>query len=259
LALVSEAAGWRAAFIGLALIQALAGLLFWVLVRDDPPGQPPKVRHPETLTTMLAGFWTVLRLPGLVRVMALQLVGYAVQVTVIGLWAGPYLHDVHGLDATARGNVVVAMAIAQLAGVLAYGPLDRILDSRKRVAAAGAFLTILPLATLAAYDQPPTALAIALLITTSAVSSYGIVVVTHGRSFYPEPLAGRGTTTFNTVQAIGCVLMPMLTALIPALYPITPRGWAPEAYRMIFGAIATALVLGLAVYMTSRDARPSSL
>jgi MFS family permease len=257
LALSSEWIGWRSSFVGMAVIQGLVGLLFLVLVTDDPPGAVPALRAPERLGEALRGFWTILVLPGLLRVMSLQVVAYAVLATMMGLWAGPYMHDVHGLTPAQRGNVLAAMAVAQFAGVLVVGPLDRVFDTRKWVSSAGAVATIATLLALAAAPQPPLAVAIALLVGLSAVSAYGVVVVAHGRSFYPEALAGRGTTTFNMAQLIGCALMPMLTGLIPALFPLTPQGYSPVAYQVIFASIALALAVGLGVYASSRDVKPS--
>lgn len=259
LAFVSEKLGWRSAFFIMAAIQGAVGLLFLWLVRDDPPGHLPAVQARETLIDALAGFLTIVRLPGLLRVMALQFFAYAVLATMMGLWAGPYLHDVHGLDAVARGNVLIAMAMAQTAGVLVTGPLDRIFNTRKWVAAGGAVLTIGTLLALAATPLPPTPIAIGLLVVLCAVSAYGVVVVSHGRSFYPEPLAGRGATTFNLAQVLGCALMPIGTGFIPGFFPVTASGYAPEAYQWIFAGIAGALATGLVIYLTSADAKPLSL
>ncbi len=257
LAAASEAFGWRATFVGMAVVQALVGILFLTWVRDDPPGYHSTPRPPESLLDAIWGFWTILRLPGFLRVVALQLVSYAVLATMMGLWVGPYLHDVHGLSPTARGNVLAAMAVAQFVGVLIVGPLDRVFDTRKRVASVGAAATIAVLFALASAPQPAVELAIGLLILLSAVSAYGVVVVSHGRSFYPEALAGRGTTTFNMAQLIGCAGMPMATGLIPGYFAVTERGYSPVAYQWIFASIGAALAAGLAVYLTSRDVRPS--
>ena len=258
LAYASEQLGWRMAFVILAAIQAVIGVLFLVLVRDDPPGRTPPRHAPETLLGALAGFVTIMRLPGLRRVMALQFFAYAALATMLGLWAGPYLHDVHGLDPVARGNVLIAMALAQTVGVLVIGPLDRIFDTRKWVAVAGAVLTIAVLLALAATPRPPAMVAIALLVVLCAVSSYGIVVVSHGRTFYPEALAGRGATTFNLAQVLGCALVPIVTGFIPGFFPVTSSGYAAVAYQWIFAAIAASLAAGLSVYLFSRDVRPSA-
>jgi MFS family permease len=256
LAFASETLGWRAAFVAIAAVQAAIGLLFLLLVRDDPPGCAPEMRKPETLAGALGGYLTIVRLPGLMRVMALQFFAYAVLATMMGLWAGPYLHDVHGLDPVTRGNVLIAMALAQTTGVLATGPLDRVFNTRKWVAAAGATLTVVTLLALAATPRPPAMIAIGLLVGLCAVSAYGIVVVSHGRTFYPEPLAGRGATTFNLAQVLGCAAMPIMTGFIPAFFPVSASGYDPVAYQWIFAAIAAALAAGLAVYLFSADARP---
>lgn len=258
LALAANALGWRNAFLLMAGVQLLIGVLFLLLVRDNPPGVIVPPRQTETLLGALKGFATIVRLPGLMRVMALQLVAYAVIATMLGLWAGPYLHDVHGLGTIERGNILIAMAAGQTVGVLLVGPLDRIFDTRKWVATGGAIATILTLLALAASPKPPTALAIALLVLVAAVSSYGVVVVAHGRSFYPEPLAGRGATTFNFAQVVGCALMPIGTGMIAGLFPQTATGYSPVAYQWIFASIALSLAAGLAVYLTSSDAKPSA-
>ncbi|HWV83684.1 MAG TPA: MFS transporter [Hyphomicrobiaceae bacterium] len=256
LAVAAGLVGWRTTFVIMAGVAALVGLLFVWLVRDDPPGKVPAPNPPETLAAALAGFVAILRLPGLLRVLGLQTVAYAVMATIMGLWAGPYLHDVHGLDAVARGNVLIAMAVAQFLGVFTFGPMDRIFDTRKRVAMTGATATILVLLGLA--SNPPTIVAIALLIGVCATSSYGVAVVTHARTFYPDHLVGRGATTANTAQLLGCAMLPVATGFIPSWFPETAAGYSPVAYQWIFATIAGALGAGLAIYATARDVRPSS-
>jgi MFS family permease len=256
LALAAGLLGWRMTFVIMAGVAAAVGLLFVWLVRDDPPGKVPVPHSSETLADALVGFFAILRLPGLLRVLGLQTVAYAVMATIMGLWAGPYLHDVHGLDAVARGNVLIAMAIAQTAGVLAFGPMDRIFDTRKWVAISGATATILVLLALA--SNPPTVLAIPLIVGVCATSAYGVAVVTHARTFYPDHLVGRGATTANMAQLFGCAILPVVTGFLPAYFPQTAAGYSPVAYQWIFATIAAALGAGLMVYATARDVRPSS-
>lgn len=257
LALAAGWLGWRQTFVGLGAVSALVGLLFVALVRDLPPGAAPDSRDPESLVAALKGFWTILRLPGILSVLALQAVAYAVLTTVMGLWAGTYLHDVHGLSGIARGNVLMAMAAGQVLGLLTIGSLDRLLDTRKWVAVGCALATCFVLAALAVEPAMPAPLAIALLIVLATVAAYGPVVVSHARTFYPEPLAGRGVTTANMAQLLGCALMPIGTGFIPGFFPIGASGYAPDAYRWIFAAIAATLLSGLLIYLRSRDVPPS--
>lgn len=257
LAVTSAHFGWRAAFLGLSGVSGLIGILFFLLVRDSPPGHAAGAREPERLWAALKGFLTVLALPGLLPVLALQTVAYAVLTTIMGLWAGTYLHDVHGLSTVERGHALIAMACGQVVGLLVIGPLDRLFDTRKWVAAGCATLVLLVLAALALAPSLPTPVAIALLVLLCAVSAYGPVVVSHARTFYPEALAGRGVTTANMAQLLGCALMPIGTGIIPGLFPIGAAGYHPDAYRWIFAAIGVTLLLGLIVYLFSRDVPPS--
>lgn len=256
LALAAERFGWRTTFAGVGLLQGLVGLFFYMLVRDDPPGRMAAPRQPESLLAAARGFLTIIRLPGLARVLTLQTVAYAVLATMMGLWAGPYLNDVHGFSVVERGNALILMAAAQTCGVLVYGPLDRRFNTRKWVAAAGAALTVAVLLALAASPQPPTTVAIGLLALLAAVSAYGVVVVSHCRAFYPEALAGRGATTANMAQLLGCALMPIGTGLLAGLWPETGRGYAPVAYQWIFASIALSLAAGLSIYLSARDKPP---
>ncbi|HRD76650.1 MAG TPA: MFS transporter [Hyphomicrobiaceae bacterium] len=258
LAIASEWIGWRGAFLVMSLLSLTTGILFVIAVSDDPPGRAVPLRQHERFSTALYGFIEVMQLPGLWRILGLQFVAYAVMASIMGLWAGPYLNDVHGFTVRERGDTLIAMALAQTIGTLAFGPLDRLFNTRKWVAVAGALATIATLLALAASPRPPTWFAVALMVVLCAVSSYGVMVVTHARSLYPDHLAGRGTTTANIAQLIGCALIPLGTGFIPSLFPVTAAGYAPAAYQLIFAAIAGSLALGLVIYLTAKDVRPKS-
>ena len=150
LAWAAATIGWRNGFLALGALTAVTAVLFYLLVRDAPPGAPAKVQSHETAGDVLRGLLQVWKTPGLVPVLAMHTFAYAVMLTVLGVWAGPYLHAVHGLDPIARGNVMLAMGIAQIVGILCYGPMDRILGSRKKVVVMGVVATTLVLVALAA-------------------------------------------------------------------------------------------------------------
>jgi len=259
LAAVTEWIGWRAAFVGAAVLAGAAGLGVLALVRDHPPGAGPAPRTAPALREVLAGLAQVLRTPGLPRVFVMHLFVYASMVTVLGVWAGPYLNDVHGLDPVARGNVHLLMGAAQVLGILCVGPLDGILDSRKKVVVPGVALTVTLLAALALVPDPPAWLATTLLVAVCFVTSYGIVVVAHGRSLFPDHLAGRGVTTVNLSQAIGTALLPAATGALVGAFPVTASGAVPEAgYRLAFGFMAALLAACVLVYRGAPDSRPGS-
>ncbi len=256
LAWASNTMGWRNTFLALAAIAGAGALFFWMVVRDRPPGSNEPQAMPEPMRDVLAGLMTVWRTPGLVPVLAMHIFAYATQLTVLGIWAGPYLWDVHQLDAIARGNILLIMGLAQIAGVFAYGPLDRMAGSRKKVVIAGATLTVATLIAMAAIAKPPLLVAIILLNLVTFVASYGVVIVSQGRALFPLSLAGRGATTVNMAQLLGLMGLPIITGVIVGQFPQVD-GFVPEiAYRAAFAALALGNLCGLLVYLRAGDSRP---
>ncbi len=252
LAWAAKNMGWRNAFDVLAAITALVALLFLWLVRDDPPGAKPAPQRPQTLAQVWRGLIDVWRTPGLGPVLAMHTSGYACMVTVLGVWAGPYLNDVHGLDGVARGNVLLAMGVAQIVGLLAFGPLDRVFGTRKQIVIAGAAASVAVFGTLALVPQPPLWLAVALMMAIPFLSSYSIILVAQGRALFPDAQAGRGVTTVNMAQVVGATVLPSLSGYIVGAFVDNPGAAAPEsAYRAVFAMLAAVSFSGLIIYLRS--------
>ncbi len=258
LALITTAIGWRSAFVLAAGLSAVVGVLFFLLVRDRSPVPATASEPTERPATpgALQGLGLIVRLPGILPVFALFGVAYAAVTTVSGLWAGPYLKDIHGLDIEMRGYVLTAMALMQMLALLAYGPLDRVFNTRKWIVVPGAAVTLAVLVALAMLSSPPLWLALTLLMLMSGFCCYNPILLAHMRAHFPDSLAGRGATTGNIAQLLGSAALPILTGFIPAMFAGSD-GYAPEAYRLIFLTLALALGAGLAVYaMGARDVKP---
>ena len=142
LAWASQAVGWRAVFGAVVVFTALATIAIWLVVRDAPPGHPFLSRKVEPPGEMLQGLVEVLRNPRLKPILALNFCNYACTFTVQGLWGGAFLREVHGLSPIAAGNVLLCAVIAYQSGMLAFGPLDRRLDTRKWIAIGGTLVII---------------------------------------------------------------------------------------------------------------------
>lgn len=255
LAWATSTIGWRASFLWLAGISTAAAVTFWTIVRDRPPGSTEPPRAAEPMAAIVAGLLQVWRTSGLVPVLAMHTFASGTQLTVLAIWAGPYLNDVYQLDGLARGKALFLMGLAQVAGIFSYGPLDRMIGSRKRVIAAGAALTIAMLVALTMLPKPPLAIAIALLTLCIFVGSYSVVIVGQGRALFPLKLAGRGATTVNIAQLIGLMGLPMLTGVIVGRFPQV-AGLVPEiAFRTAFAALAVGNMCGLLIYLTSHSGR----
>lgn len=257
LAWAAQTIGWRNAFDLLGVLTALIAVLFYWLVRDDPPGAAAPARHAETFVEVWRGLLEVWRTPGLGPLLAMHTFAYASMITVFGVWAGPYLNDVHGLDGVTRGNVLFGMGLAQIGGALSVGPLDRLVASRRRIVVAGAALSIAIYTILALLEGPPLALAVTLLVAIPYLSSYALMLVAQGRALFPDRIAGRGVTTVNMAQVFGAMLLPAASGVLVGWCTEGAGAAAPEAaYRAVFAMLAVCSFGGLMVYLRGREGRP---
>ena len=117
LAAANEWVGWRTTFVVLGIATGLIGVIFAMLVRDYPEGAA-RPAQPLTLAAAIGGMREVFRTPGLLHVMPMIGIGYSSIVTIVGLWGGPYLHDVYGLDGAHHDEIALPGigAVTELSG-----------------------------------------------------------------------------------------------------------------------------------------------
>jgi predicted MFS family arabinose efflux permease len=258
LAWASQAVGWRAVFGAAVVFTALAAITVWLVVRDAPPGHPFLARTPEPPRQMLKGLMEVLRNPRLKPILALNFCNYACTFTVQGLWGGPFLREVHGLSPIEAGNVLLIAVIAYQVGMLAFGPLDRLLDTRKWIATGGSLVIISILATLTLASAPPIWVPIGAIVGIGFFSASSTMVMTHGRGIIPDRLIGRGIATINTFVMLGVACMQTLSGIIVGAFePLADGARTETAYRALFGVLAVVLIVAVAIYSRSQDVRPS--
>lgn len=230
------ALGWRGAMWILAAVTALTALGCGVLVRD-----PARAASGATGSLL-----DILRIPAIWFIGPMMLVNYAPAAGLRGLWAGPYVADLY--DAAFVGTVTLAMALAMIAGNFVYGPLDRLLGTRKWVVLGGNLLGAAACAALWWNPEPGLLAAAALLAAIGAFGSSYAVGVAHGRAFFPPHLVGRGVTLLNLFSIGGVGVMQSVTGPLFAA-----AGGGVAGYQALFGAFALALLAGCAIYAFAPD------
>lgn len=240
MAWAAETLGWRTALWGLAGLSAFVALGLHLLVRD------PEAVTGETRGSVL----DLLRMPALWAILPLMFVAYAPAAALRGLWAGPYLRDIFGLDTGQVGQATLIMGLAMIAGTLVYGPLDRLFNSRKWVIFGGNLICALAAFALMALPDRSLALSVTLLAVIGFAGASFPVIVAHGRSFIPAHLAGRGVTLLN-LFGIGGVGVAQFAS--GPLFASAASAGTLAGYTALFALFGLALALGLAVYLFSRD------
>jgi MFS family permease len=240
LAWTVEAFGWRQTMLGLAVVSLLVALAIGVLVRD-----------PERVETKGKGsLIDLLKIPAIWPILAMMAVNYLPAAGLRGLWVGPYYTDVFGADAAGIGRVTLIMGLAMVLGNFAYGPLDRVLGTRKWLIFGGNALCVLAIGLLWANPAMGGWQTVALLAAIGLFGASFPMIMAHGRAFFPPHLVGRGVTLLN-LFGIGFIgVAQIITGRIHAAAPTSP----PEAaYQALFAFFALVMAAGCIVYLASKD------
>ena len=258
LAFAAEAIGWRASFVLAAIVTGVLAVAMGLIVRDAPAGHPASDAPRETLGQSLRGLGEVVRHPAVPPLFVMISTGYAVFAAVQTLWASPYLADVHGLDLTGRGNVLLLLTAGQIVGLLVWGQAERIFGSIKKPIMAGAALSAAILVLLAALDAPPLWLVTALFVIFGLNAGYTPLLLAHGRLIFPDRLAGRGITILNFGNMAGVFVLSALSGVLIGQLLRMDFGF-DVTYRAAFGFLAAVLVGAAAYYATVPDTSSRTL
>jgi predicted MFS family arabinose efflux permease len=233
--------GWRETVWGFAIFTALIGVGIAALARDPPK---PEGEPRGSLLDLIAT-------PALWPILIAMFVCYAPAAGVRGLWISPYVAEVHGAALTQIGIATLVMSLAMVAGNFVYGPIDRWLGTRKIPILIGNLMVALLLLSLWLF--PPSGFTGAIIIF-ALIGLFGAsypIVISHGRSFLPPHLTGRGVTLLNLFGMGGAGVMQFASGPV---YANLAEGSGPaEAFGPLFALFALVILIGMAAYLFARD------
>ena len=246
LAYAVEAFGWRASIAAIGVLTAAATLAVFLLIKDPPLA--PRAAHIE------ASAWrdlvSIMTLKALWPLLPLTFVAYAVVAAERSLWIGPYLLEVHALDAIARGNAILAMSVAMSIGAIAYGPAERLLRSAKLTVLIG---SVVAGAAFVALGVAPALSTAAVVVLLSIIGSFGMtygILMTHARAFFPEHLLGRGITFMNFIFIAGAGLIQAVSGLF--VKASAASGTPPvDGFARLHLAFGVLLLAATAIYVAA--------
>jgi MFS family permease len=243
LAYTAQTFGWRPSMAAVGLAMGVASITAFLFLPD-----PPRAERREGKSSMFGDVITILKMRALWLVFPMHAVSYAAVATERGLWVGPYLADIHGLDAIARGNIAFSMSVGMALGALFCGPAARWMKGPKTPAVIANALTVLLLLTLGLWANISVSIAAVIL---TAIGFFGLsysLLLSHGRPFFPDHLLGRGVTFLNFLAIGGAGVMQAITGQIMdrLLHAGTPIN---AAYSMIHIGMGLAVLAVLLLFL----------
>jgi len=206
LAALVAAAGWRRAFILIAVLTFAGAAACFLFVRDHPVGAAPGARA-SSLGLVLHGVAKVLGNWHTWPPFLTFFFSYSA-ISNLMLWTVPFLRDVYGLSNTRAAAYASAVAWALLVSAPLTGYLsDRVLRRRKLpYAALSAGSVILWLAFAATAGTPTLGGLAVLLFGMGAVGGAFVLTWPIGREVNPPHLAGTAVAVTNMAGFVGAAL-----------------------------------------------------
>lgn len=254
-AILADMIGWRDVFWIASLFSAVSIVFGYFIIKDAPEGHAFHSRKIESMSETLGGVIGIIKDRQFQLVFAINLVIYGTIMSIVALWGGNFLRDVYGLDLTERGDIIFWMTVAVIGGAFFYGYLDGIAKSRKKLVAIAAITTIILLVILGSMPVMSVWQISALLILFSFFGNYGVLIMSQGRSIFPERLLGRGIATLNTAVFLGVFLLQSMGGFIIGNF-VEEDGTAPLlAYRVLFFSLAAIVAVALLIYSRSKESK----
>jgi sugar phosphate permease len=253
LALMTGWLGWRMAFIAVALLTLILTGLVWLIVRDRPedlgwsiPGQVkaesgPAIGLADGVKQVLSNrnFW--------------MLAGWfffqsAVFFSFAGLWGGPYLQHIYGLERAGAGQILSMLAV----GLIFGGPLqswlsNRVFKGRKAVLILSSVVTngIILLLVFATANLSLSALSMICLFFGMFTSASVVIGFSATKELFPMQIAGTSIGLINLFPfAGGAVFQPVVGWILQG-YEQGNNVYSAAGYQSAFVVLLCCAIVAL--------------
>ncbi|TAH45422.1 MAG: MFS transporter [Betaproteobacteria bacterium] len=247
---------WRGVFFGAAVLSVVLGVACWFFIRDNGNAGAPAPRFDRTV--VIGGLLGVLRNRATWPAVWVNF-GLAGSFFAFGgLWATPYLMQVHQLTRVQAANHLSLYFACLAVGCLAVGSLSDRMGKRKPVLVAGSMvLCILWLVWLSAVRMP-VALSYALFALMGLVTASFSLTWACAKEVNPPQLSGMSTSVTNMGGFLAAALLQ------PAVGAVMDFGWdgaiadgvrmySLQTFRYGIGLLAAAAFSGALMTLFVRE------
>jgi predicted MFS family arabinose efflux permease len=236
---------WRGVFLFLGSLTVLASAVIFIIV---PKRNESEIKETSGgMKSQLNGVITVFTSPMFWWVAPFTVASQAAFLATQSLWAGPWLHDVGGLERDQVASHLLLVAASMVAGFASSGVIT---DRLRRfgikplsiaVAGISIFIIVQCLITFRLVDA-----ALPLWMMFGFFGTTGILPYAALSQKFPLHLSGRVTTGLNLLVFVSAFATQWATGAIIGLWPKTAvGGYDPAGYQAAFGVIIGFQVLGL--------------
>lgn len=241
---------WRGVFIGIAALTAAVAAFTYKVVPEH------RQERVETFPELLAGLRQVFAAPVFWRFALPFALTFGIFQAVQGLWLGPWLRDVAGMDRKAVGDVLFWTALAMIVGLILFGNLaDRQVRRGRGVEGlfvAGVLLSLVPLACYGAGITGGVGLSFPAMTFFMMTASIAYSIVSRR---FPPAMAGRVNTSVNMMVFGAAFALQWGIGVIVAQWEPLAGRYPAQAYQAAFSVCAVLLAASLLPALLARGKR----
>ncbi len=257
LAMISHIIGWRNVFFIMSVVTLMVVIIIFLFVRDSKNEPSKKSNNKDFLdVSTVLGLKLIFSNRDFRLMLPMSIMGYASYASIVTLWGGPYLRDIHHLGTVEIGNVLMLMALSWVFGSFVFGRSDTILNTRKYIVIFGSLGFFLILMIFSFVDSLPKFLIFSLFLSCGFMGAYSAVLLAHFKSLFPEEYTGRVLTTSNFFNFGGVFLVQWCMGMIIEYFGGNSMGASQEAYKAAFIFTAFGLLLATLLYAFTKDIKP---
>jgi MFS family permease len=254
---IVQSVGWRGLFAVLAGGSALAALLLLFAVPECQES------NPVLRTAPASSHWVIYRDRRFWRIAPLSAIGIGTSWSLQGLWAGPWLRDVAGLDRASVVNHLSVMAFAVCTSALLLAALTKWLRRRgvrtEWVLAGALGLSMSAQAALLVGCPLPSYLMWSLIAAAGAATVLSFAILAE---YFPKEMSGRANAALNLLHVGVAFLLQTAMGLIIAQWPQTNGAYPAEAHQtgmIVLLALEVVAFWWFAVPVHHRSRVPSGI
>jgi sugar phosphate permease len=236
---------WRGIFVAMSVLTfAASAAIFWAVPERASAGGN------ESLREQLQGVARVFGSTVFWRVAAASPLFQATNMALQGLWAGPWLAGVAGLDRPEVAVSLLALAAATTAGFLFWGVAASRLARRGVTPLAlfkfgtAVFLGVQLLLTFGITSGAP-----ALWVAFGLFGTSGSLTFSTVSQAFPVSMTGRANTALNLLVFLAAFVCQWAFGAIVNLWPAAPGRYHPDGYSAAFATLLVLQVLAFAWLM----------
>lgn len=239
---------WRGVFMVLAVLTLMVAVTVYTVVPEKPSsGAGESFKH------QLQGVRKVFASLEFWRAAPLTTMSQASFLSIQGLWAGPWLKDVAGLERMAVANVLLWIAVAMILGFILLGSLaERLSRSGVSVLATAVTGMILFMGIQVLVLVAPVRWAMSIWMLFGFFGTSGIIAYAALSQRFPVHLSGRVTTAVNLLVFIAAFMGQWAIGAIIGRWPVDASGrYALAGYRTGFFAMLAIQTITLLWFFTA--------